>query len=83
MSWEEYEAELSLLVTQLEVEQGDAHEIMLRLKQMLDTMRAEGLPIPEDLKRFEADLDARFAVDGASDGDEGDAGEGPGSKADG
>ncbi len=81
MSWEEYEAELSLLLTQLEGEQGDAHEIMLRLKQMLDTMRAEGLPIPEDLKRFEADLDARFAVDGTGDG--GDAGQGSGSNADG
>eukprot|EP00752_Nemacystus_decipiens_P015268 g13601.t1 len=70
MSFEEYEAELSLLLTQLEGEQGDIHEIMMRLKQTLDGMRAEGLPIPEDLKRFEAELDARFtaeAGDGGSD----------------
>ena len=60
MSFEEYKAELSLLFSQLEGEQGDDHEILLRLKQMLDTMRAEGMPIPEDLKKLEHDLDARF-----------------------
>jgi len=64
MSFEEYEAELGLLLTQMEGEQGDAHEIMMRLKQMLDQMRAEGLPIPDDLKRFEQELDARFSAEG-------------------
>lgn len=64
MSFEEYEAELSLLLTELEGEQGDSHEVMMRLKQMLDTMRAEGLPIPEDLKKFEDDLDKLFSEQG-------------------
>ncbi|MEQ8602833.1 MAG: hypothetical protein RIB45_05905 [Marivibrio sp.] len=64
MSFEEYEAELGLLLTELEGEQGDEHEIMMRLKQMLDQMRAEGLPIPDDLKRFEQELDERFTREG-------------------
>jgi hypothetical protein len=42
---------------------------MMRLKQILDTMRAEGLPIPEDLQRFERDLDAQFQADANPKGD--------------
>lgn len=68
MSFEEYKAEISLLVSEMEGEQGDMHEIMMRLKGLLDTMRAEGLPIPDDLRRFEAQLDARFTKEGGSGG---------------
>ncbi|MBP5858041.1 hypothetical protein KAJ83_13565 [Marivibrio halodurans] len=66
MSFDEYKAEISLLMNEMEGEQGDLHEVMMRLKTILDTMRAEGLPIPDDLKRFEQDLDARFSVPGGS-----------------
>ncbi len=62
MSFEELEAELSILLSELDNRSEDDHEVMMRLKQMLDTMRAEGLPIPDDLKRLEAELDKRFAV---------------------
>jgi hypothetical protein len=68
MSFEEYEAEVSLLVSEMEGEQGDIHEIMMRLKQILDTMRAEGLPIPADLKHFEEELDRRFVAESGQDG---------------
>ena len=30
---------------------------------MLSTMRAEGLPVPEDLARLEAELGAEFEAD--------------------
>jgi len=60
MSFEEYRAELALLLGQLESQPEDDHEVMMRLKQMLDTMRSEGLPIPEDLKHLEEELDERF-----------------------
>lgn len=63
MSFEEYQAELSLLLGQLDSQPDDDHEVMMRLKQMLDTMRSEGLPIPEDLRRLEEELDERFRVD--------------------
>jgi hypothetical protein len=69
MSFEEYQAEVSLLVNEMEGDQGDIHEVMMRLKQILDTMRAEGLPIPEDLQRFERDLDAQFQADANPKGD--------------
>ena len=71
MSFEEYDAEISLLINEMEGEQGDIHEIMMRLKTLLDTMRAEGLPIPDDLKRFESELDARFSAEAGGNGTDG------------
>ena len=64
MSFEEYQAELTLLLGQLDSKPDDEHEVMMRLKQMLDTMRSEGLPIPEDLSDLEAELDRRFSIGG-------------------
>ena len=48
---------------QMEGEPGDSHEIFFRLKQILDTFRAEGMPVPENLAKLEAELDARFQSD--------------------
>ena len=42
----------------MEGEQGDLREIEFKLQQLLSTFRAEGLPVPENLKKLEADLDA-------------------------
>lgn len=58
----DYNAELSLLMTEMQGEQGDGHEMLMRLKQMIATMRAEGLPVPDDFKRLEAQLDAEYSV---------------------
>ena len=46
---QEIEATLSLLLDEMEGEQGRSHEIYLRLVQILDAMRATGMPLPEDL----------------------------------
>ena len=62
----ELEVALSLLVDQMEGEQGDRHEIFMRLHQMLDQMRAEGLPIPEDLAEMEKTLAAEFEAEAHS-----------------
>ncbi|MBT3558505.1 MAG: hypothetical protein HN644_12880 [Rhodospirillales bacterium] len=59
----DYNAELSLLMTEMQGDQGEAHEILMRLKQMIATMRAEGLPVPQDFKDLEAGLDAEFEAD--------------------
>lgn len=59
----DYNAELSRLVTEMQGDLGDAHEIHMRLKQMISTMRAEGLPVPQDFKDLEAGLDEEFAAD--------------------
>lgn len=60
---EEIEAAMLELLEEMEGEQGDAHEILMRLKQILDGMRAMGMPIPDDLARMERDLSAEFEDD--------------------
>ena len=59
----DFEAGLSLLIDEMEGEQGDRHEIFMRLHQMLNTMRAEGLPVPDDLARMEQALAAEFEAE--------------------
>ena len=54
---------LSLLIDEMEGDQGDQHEILMRLRQMLDTMRAEGLPVPDNLAKMEATLSAEFEAE--------------------
>lgn len=63
MAQEEFEAALSLLVDEMEGEQGDRHEIFMRLHQTLETMRAEGLPVPDDLAKMERALSAEFEAE--------------------
>jgi hypothetical protein len=60
MAFEEYKAEISLLLSQISGDPGNAHEIQMRLHTLFGTMRAEGLPVPEDLKTLEADLEESF-----------------------
>ena len=66
MDREEIEATLSLLLDDMEGEWGDRHEIFLRIRQTLDSMRAMGMPLPEDLVRMEDELAAEFVSDNKS-----------------
>lgn len=61
----DYNAELSRLMTEMQGEQGEAHEILMRLRQTIATMRAEGLPVPQDFKDLEAGLNDEFAAEAA------------------
>jgi hypothetical protein len=54
---------LSLLIDEMEGDQGDQHEILMCLRQMLDTMWAEGLPVPDNLAKMEATLSAEFEAE--------------------
>ena len=63
MAFERLKAELSLLVDQMEGDQGDRHEIYLRIREKLGELRAMGMPLPDDLVRLEAELEAEFAAD--------------------
>ena len=58
----DYNAEFSLLLNEMQDPPEDAHEIHMRLKQMISTMRAEGLPVPEDFKQLEARLDKELTA---------------------
>lgn len=60
---QEIEAALMELLGEMEGEIGDSHEFYLRLRQMLDSMRATGMPVPEDLAKLEQDLSAEFKSD--------------------
>jgi len=63
----DYNAELARLMTEAQGDLGDSHEIHMRLKQIIATMRAEGLPVPEDFKYLDAELDAAFEEDAKVD----------------
>jgi hypothetical protein len=58
MALDDLDAEIAYLIDVMEGEQGDLREIEFKLNQLLSTFRAEGLPVPDDLKKLEADLDA-------------------------
>lgn len=63
MAIDDLNVEISYLMEQMEGEPGDIHEIFFRIKQILDTFRAEGMPLPENLARLEKELDERFESD--------------------
>lgn len=56
MDEQELEAALSLLMEKLEGEVGDLREIYMHLTQVLNGMRAFGMPLPDDLVRLEKEL---------------------------
>lgn len=63
MSFENLTAELSLLVDEIEGDQGDRHEIYLRIREKLGELKAMGMPLPEDFVRLERNLEAEFDAD--------------------
>ena len=63
MSFENLTAELSLLVDEIEGDQGDRHEIYLRIREKLGELKAMGMPLPKDFVRLERNLEAEFDAD--------------------
>jgi hypothetical protein len=53
-------AEMSILLDEMEGDQGDRHELYLRVRQLLSNMQAVGMPPPEDLLRLERELEESF-----------------------
>ena len=62
MSFENLTAEISLLFDQMEGEQGDRHEIYMRIREKLEELKAMGMPLPADLVRLEEALESEFAA---------------------
>jgi hypothetical protein len=60
MAFERLKAEISLLVTQMENQPDDKHEVYLQLREKLNEMRVTGMPLPEDLLQLERTLEAEF-----------------------
>jgi hypothetical protein len=61
MAFENLMAQISLLVTQMENQPKDKHELYQQLRERLNEIRATGMPVPEDLVRMEEELEAEFA----------------------
>jgi hypothetical protein len=63
MAFEDIQAELGLLLTRMQNEPEDRHELYLQVMQKLNELRAYGMPLPEDLVRLEKSLEAEFEAD--------------------
>ncbi len=63
MAFEAVKAEIGILLTRMQNEPEDRHELYLQLMEKLNELKAYGMPIPEDLLQLEAALEAEFAED--------------------
>lgn len=67
MDTKDLQAEISILLDEMEGDQGDSHEVYLRVHQLLKNLEATGMPAPEDLVRLERELGKQFTVDKTGD----------------
>jgi hypothetical protein len=63
MAFEDLKAELALLINQMENQPEDRHELYMQIRERLNEMRAFGMPLPEDLVKFEEELEAQFKAE--------------------
>ena len=63
MAFEEVKAEIGLLLTRMQNEPADRHELYLQLMEKINELKAYGMPIPADLKELETALEAEFSED--------------------
>ncbi len=63
MALEDIEAELGLLLSRMQNQPQDEHELYELVRQKLNEMKAYGMPLPEDLVQFERDLEAEFLAE--------------------
>ena len=62
MAFEDKEAELGLLLTRMQNEPQDLHELHELIRQKLNELKTYGMPLPQDLVQLETDLEAGFAA---------------------
>ncbi len=65
MAFEDVQAELGLLLTQMQNENQpeDKHEIYLVIMRKLNELKAYGMPVPQDLLDLEKSLEAEFEAE--------------------
>ena len=61
MTFDQLKMEISMLLTQMQNEPEDRHELYLQLREKLGELKAVGMPLPDDLLKMETDLEAEFA----------------------
>jgi hypothetical protein len=63
MAFEDVKSELGILMTQMQNEPEDRHELYLQLMEKLNELKAFGMPLPADLVELEKALEAEFAAE--------------------
>lgn len=63
MDIEDVKAEIGIILTDMQNQPEDRHELYLQLMERLNEMKAFGMPLPDDLLKLEAALEAEFAAD--------------------
>jgi hypothetical protein len=63
MAFDDVKAELGILLTRMQNEPQDKHELYLQLMEKLNELRAYGMPLPQDLVEMEKALEAEFAAE--------------------
>jgi hypothetical protein len=63
VTFEDIQAELGLLLTRMQNEPVDRHELYLVIRQKLNELKAFGMPLPEDLVLLQKRLEAEFEAD--------------------
>lgn len=65
MAFEDVQAELGLLLTQIENERRpeDRREIYLVIMRKLNELKAYGMPLPQDLVELEKNLEREFEAE--------------------
>ncbi|MFN3625559.1 MAG: hypothetical protein ACK4TP_16030 [Hyphomicrobium sp.] len=61
MAFDDVKAELGILMTRMQNEPTDKHELYLQLMEKLNELKAYGMPLPQDLVAMEKALEAEFA----------------------
>jgi hypothetical protein len=61
MAFDQIKLEISRLLTEMQNEPQDRHEIYLSLREKLNQMKATGMPLPDDLVKLEHELEEEFA----------------------
>lgn len=63
MAFENLQAEIGMLMTRMQNEPEDRHELYLQLMEKLNELKAYGMPLPQDLVDLERALEQEFLAD--------------------
>ncbi|KAB2918428.1 MAG: hypothetical protein F9K29_07585 [Hyphomicrobiaceae bacterium] len=63
MAFEHVQAEIGLLLTRMQNEPEDRHELYLQIMAKLNELKAFGMPLPEDLVQMQKQLEEEFSAD--------------------
>jgi hypothetical protein len=61
MAFENVQAEIGILMTRMQNEPEDRHELYLQVMEKLNELKAYGMPLPQDLVDLEKALEDEFA----------------------